>query len=96
MDKLLELISKCKCHISLEINEHRNYYATVKETLDELNSLECPPSYDEEIKNKMIKWDTIISLQFYPITPIGFYSLLDSDLDSILTRALNCLKEENK
>jgi hypothetical protein len=48
----------------------------------------------EEIANKMIEHNTIIDLQFYPNTPIGFYSIYHYDLEMALDEALEILKND--
>jgi len=90
MDKLKELLSKCKCGVYLTVNEHRNYYQSVAERLEEIACFEAPPDIPQEIRTKMIETDTIVQIQFYPDTPIGFYFIYHWDLDAALTKALNC------
>ena len=91
MDKLELLLKHCKAGVYLTINEHRDYYKSVEETLEELQYLECPPEIDVEVQKKMIKTNTIIDLQFYPDTPIGSYSIYHYDLDVTLDIALKCI-----
>jgi hypothetical protein len=90
MDKLKELLARCKCGVFLTVNEHRDYYETATERLDELASMECPPEYTDDVRQKMIETDTIIELQFYPNTPIGSYRVVHHDLDAALDEALAC------
>lgn len=91
-DKLKKLLDRCKCGVFLKVNDHRNIYESVKMALDEYALYECPPSYDDEVRAKMIETDTIIDLHFYPDTPIGSYHLIHYDLDAVLDIALrNCL-----
>lgn len=93
MNKLKEILSLCKCSVSLEVNQHRDYYMSAERYLDEdIARLECPPDIDAETRKKMIETDTIINLHFYPLTPIGFYDLYDYDLDRCLDTALQILK----
>lgn len=91
MNKLKQLLARCKCGVFLTVNEHRDYYMSVIDRLEELACRECPPQYTEEVKAKMIETDTIIDLQFYPDTPIGSYSIYHYDLDLALEEALACL-----
>lgn len=94
MDKLKELLKKCKCGVYLTINAHRDYYLTVEKRLKELAQHECPPEIEHEVKQKMIELDTLINIQFYPATPIGSYSVYHWDLDTALDIALSCLADE--
>ena len=84
MDKLKELISKCKCSVMLSINDHRDNYETVEQYLRRNN----PEIEDPEIVAKMIETDTIICLIFYPNTPIGSCEIYHYDLDRAFDEAL--------
>ena len=91
MDKLKELLTRCKCGVFLIVNEHRDYYQTVEQRLEEVAGYECPPEIAPEVRAAMIATDTMIDLQFYPDTPIGSYRIVHYDLDAALDEALNCL-----
>jgi len=91
MDKLKQLIQKCKCGVYLTTNEHRDLYMTVEDRLRELSDFDNLPDIDPEIKQLMIEKNTMIELQFYPVTPIGFYRLFHWDLDLALDQALECI-----
>ena len=91
MDKLKQLLSRCKCGVFLIVNEHRDYYQTVEQRLEEVAGYECPPEIAPEVRAAMIATDTMIDLQFYPDTPIGSYKIVHHDLDAALVEALNCL-----
>lgn len=90
MDKLKELLSRCKCGVFITVNEHRDYYLTVEQRLEELSCLECPPELTDEIRQKMIETNTIINVHFYPHTPIGSYDIYHYDIDLALDEALSC------
>ena len=90
MDKLIKLLSRCKCGVFIIVNEHRDYYQSVQERLKELSSGDIDIPVD--IKAKMIKTDTIISIQFYPDNPIGSYDIYHWDMDKALDEALQCLE----
>ena len=96
MDKLKELLTRCKCGVFLIVNEHRDYYQTVEQRLEEVAGYECPPEIAPEVRAAMIATDTMIDLQFYPDTPIGSYRIVHYDLDAALDEALNCLTPNAK
>ena len=96
VDKLKELISKCKCGVYVTINENRDSYQSVTDALMEFSQHECPPEITKEIHEKMIETDTIIEVQFYPDTPVGFYDVYHYDLDMALTEALAIAEKESK
>lgn len=94
MDKLKELMSRCKCGVFLHVNEHRDYYQKVEDYLEDIQARqsESPLEIAANIRAKMIELDYIIDLQFYPDTPIGSYSIYHYDLDMALDEALACLR----
>jgi uncharacterized protein (UPF0248 family) len=87
-----EIVNKCKCGVFFTANEHRDYYQTVEERLEELSQRECPVEISEEIGRKMVETDTILELQFYPDTPIGFYVIYHYDYDELIKKAKEILK----
>lgn len=92
MDKLKDLLSRCKCGVFLTVNEHRDYYNTAAKALEAAKGYECPPTIEPDVEAKMIENDTIVVLQFYPDTPIGSYEVWHYDLDAALEIALRCLR----
>jgi len=96
MNNLKELLSLCKNSVSIRVNEHRDYYETVEQSLKDLYDF-GNENYKEEIPedvlNKMIETDTIISVQAYPHTSIGFYRVHHYDLDKAIEEVLNSIKE---
>ena len=91
MDKMKALVALCKCGVYLTVNEHRDYYQTAAQAIEEAEGLECPPEIEPAVKARMIEMDAIVRLQFYPDTPNGFYSIWHYDLDAALDAALACL-----
>jgi len=91
MDKLAKLISLCKCGIYLTVNEHRDYYETATQRLQKAENYECPPETEKSVKQKMIATNTIITLHFYPDTPIGSYVIWHYDIEETLNKAIECL-----
>lgn len=94
MDKLQELLSRCKCGVYLTVNQHRDYYETAEESLFEMDGLECPPEIEPETRKVMIEKDTIIILQFYPDTPIGSYDVYHYEIEKALDEALDILNNK--
>lgn len=88
MEKLNELISLCKNSVSIDINNHRDYYMSVLEYIG--NDIE---DIDESVLNTMVELDTTISIQFYPDTPIGSYTVYHYDLETAVDKCLNILKQ---
>lgn len=92
MDKLQLLISKCKCGIFIEINTYTNDYQSIGKKLDEYDTLGLTDDLDPIIRNRMIETGTVVDIQFYPDTPVGFYKILHHNIDLALDEALNILK----
>ena len=88
-----EIIEKCKCGIFLTINEHRDYYMSVKDRLLELIEQDRIDleDVDLELENRMIETDSIYELQFYPDTPIGSYTVWGSTYEEVIEKAKGCL-----
>ena len=80
------LVARCKCSVSLTVNEHRDMYETVEQWLEgqeSYGSLDIPA--DE--RAKMVATNTVVSLQFYPSTPIGFYHVVGASLEYVMAEA---------
>ena len=95
-EKLAKIISLCKCGVSVNINEHRTMYDSVEKFLGDVESaggdggLDITPA-DREI---MVTTDTIIQIQAYPNTPVGFYVVFHHDLDTALTMMIDTLEAD--
>jgi hypothetical protein len=89
MDKLSKIIAHCKCAVHMTVNDHRNMYESIEDAIDGLESFgfEIEPS----IRARIIETDTLVELQAYPDTPIGFYKVLHYDLDAALDEMLQAL-----
>jgi hypothetical protein len=97
MDRLKQLVSLCKCSVSITVNDHRDMYQSVTKALEDQDDLDNfnPADLDVEdarIRARMIETDTMVRLQFYPDTPIGFYTIWHYDIDGALDQALDILK----
>lgn len=90
MDKLKLLLSRCKCGVFLTVNEHRDYYESAANHIEQALGEECPPEITDTTRATMVETDTIIKIQFYPDTPIGSYEVWHHDLDAALDECLAC------
>lgn len=80
MDKILELSKKIQCSIHLEFNPHKDFYESAESYVSNQFT-------SAELEGVDLEKD-IWTLQFYPHTPIGFYRLIDNDLERLFERAL--------
>jgi hypothetical protein len=90
-DKLKEIAKMCKCGVFVSINEHRDYYLSVKENMSQLKD-----EVDPDVLAKMIELDTAIQVQAYNKTPIGSYVVWHYDLDIALDKMLRTIQPVNK
>ena len=92
MEKLNKLVQRCKCGIHLTVNPHRDYYETVEQHFksNPINE-EDLKDIDKDVYEKMKETNTIIELQYYPNTPIGFYKVYHYDLEMAIDEALSSL-----
>jgi hypothetical protein len=91
MDALKTLLARCKCGVYLTVNEHRDYYETPAQRLDELDTRACPPRISDEVRAGILSSGNIVELQFYPDTPVGSHLIVHHDLDEALRLALDCI-----
>lgn len=69
-------------------NEHKSYYQTVKESIENRDhGYQDDCWINEEQKQKAIETNDCWVLQWYPKTPTGFLILSAADLDVLLQAA---------
>lgn len=94
MIKLNELIKLCKYSVTLTVNNHRDFYESVEQYIDNINkTLEDKEEIEPEIYSKMKELDTIVELQFYPETAGGFYKVYHYDVELAIDEALEIIKQ---
>jgi len=96
MSDLNKLLTRAKCTVHITVNQHRNYYNTAEEALEEYASYECPPQIEDDVRAEMIRTDTIVNVQFYPDTPIGSYDVYHYDFDECVRQAWACVSEHTE
>jgi len=91
---LEELAARCNASVTLEINEHRTSYQSVDDYLTECQSRsdEGRLNIVEGAIHRMIETNTIVRLQFYPTTPVGFIEIWGATVDEVLAEAETCFK----
>lgn len=93
IDKLNKLIGICKGTVYITVNEHRNAYLSIEEHLRDLDKQN--EEINADVRKQIILQDTLIGIQFYPATPIGFYCIYHYDLGLAIDAALASLGESN-
>lgn len=97
MNQLQQLIERCKSSASITANQHRDFYESATGYLAHCNGgdmVSIGEDLSREVYDKMIATDTIIEVQFYPHTPIGFHIVYHYDLEAALNRAIEILNNE--
>ena len=89
MHVLSELRERCKCGVFVSINEHRTYYQTVEQWLENADADVAP-----DVRAVMVAQDTIVWVQAYPDTPVGHYASYHWNLDQALTDVLRAVTTE--
>lgn len=83
-----------KCGLYLEHNVHKDYYDSPEKAIEDMDSLECPPDWEStEHKARAVTTDQIWTLQWYPDTPIGSYSIAAPTLEELLEFAATMEKK---
>lgn len=88
--RLLELLRGKFSSLTISFNEHSVYYEKPGERQ------ESDDWISEEEKAKAIESNSVWTLTWYPDTPVGFYSLCGSSLESVLNAAAKIDREEAK
>jgi hypothetical protein len=96
MDKLKELISLCKAGLFIDIDDHKNNYQTVEKCFEEKRGY--IEDFDEDIpldiREKCIELDTIISIQAYSHTPVGFFIIYHYDIELAIDKMIQLIKND--
>lgn len=90
MEKLKELLSRCKSTVEIRYNPHKSYYDAIVEYIgdDDIKYVE------KDVLDKMINQDTLVCIQFYPHSSVGFYTVYHYDIEQAIERALTILNED--
>lgn len=91
---MIELMKLCKCGVYLTVNQHRDYYQTVDQYFNDLYDNVEIEDIDTGVYDKMKELNTVIELQFYPDTPIGFYKVYHYDLDLAISEAIKAINKK--
>lgn len=88
-----EIIQKCRCGVYLSVNQYRCYYQSIEDAVEEEKERNGE-DIDDELAARMIAEKSLISLQFYPDTPIGFYLVYGTTLDEVITKAKSVINSQ--
>jgi hypothetical protein len=73
--------------LTLTHNEHKNYYKTVKDTLEEDDANDEKSRYYDFVtdveRQKAIETDELWVLHWYPLSPVGFNNICAASLPAL-------------
>ena len=75
---------KHKAGMFISHNEHLGYYQNIEEAICEVDEKDW---VNEEEKRRALETGNIWRLQWYPETPVGFYTIVASTLEACLEGA---------
>jgi hypothetical protein len=92
MNNLIKLLNRCKCGVYVTVNPHRDNYQSSRQYLENLEmgdpmALNIP----DAVRDVMETTDTVVSIIFYPDTPIGSYHIYHFDISEAIEAAIACL-----
>jgi len=90
MENFKELVSLCKASVEILVNDHKNYYESVEQHIDE----EDKEDIDKEVFEEMVKRDIVVKVQVYPHTPVVFFLVYHYDIDKAIDIALDAVKND--
>ncbi len=88
MEKFKELVALCKASVEISVNDHKDYYESVEQHITE----EQRDDIEKDVFDEMVKRDTVVKVQAYPDTPIGFFMVYHYDIDMAVDIALDAVK----
>ncbi len=91
-ERITDLLPKHAASLTISHNDHLGYYSTVaREIEDDGHGMDAWVS--EEEKQRSIDTNEVWLMQWYPDTPVGFYTLAASSLGALLVGAASALSD---
>ena len=89
MEKFKKLVSLCNNSVEISVNNHRDFYQTAEECIDEM---ELRQYASENVINNMIELNTIVGVIAYPNNAIGSHRVYHYDIDMAMDEMLELMK----
>ena len=86
MRKLNELKQRCKGGVTIFFDEHNVNYMAIDRFCEDLD-------IKQDIREKCIEFNSVVSVYFYPDTPIGFYEVNHYDIELAIDECLRILND---
>jgi hypothetical protein len=90
-EKIKWLLERCKASVLISVNGHRDYYESIPQYLE--SQIE-KGEIKKDVLEEMVKRGTLVCVQAYPDTPVGFYSEYHYDLETALDLVIGCIKNQ--
>ena len=90
MEKFKELVSLCKASVEISVNDHKDYYESIEQHINEKER----ENIKKDVFDEMVKRNTIVKVQAYPHTPIGCYVVYHYDIDMAVDITLDAVKND--
>ena len=94
-NKLQELLSLCKCGVSIYSNTYKNAYQSLIDGIADIER-NIEESLPIDIKKGMIETENIINVDCYPFTPISSLSIYHYDVNAAIEEAIESIIEWQK
>lgn len=95
MNKLQELLTLCKCGVSININDYRNAYESVENAINTIETIIEEPLEPETISG-MIETQNVIEIHCYPFTPISSITVYHYNIELAIEEMINAINEWQK
>lgn len=92
MNNLQELLSLCKCGVTIYVNDYKNAYEPISYAIERTEK-ELEDTLEIDIKNGMIESDNFIVIDCYPFTPISSLTVYHYDIDLAIEQSIKSIKE---
>jgi hypothetical protein len=79
--------------VHVDVNEHRTYYETAAQNF-ETRDADVFDADDDDVKAECVRRNEMVSVQVYPITPIGFFRIVHYDLGKAIEIAYDCVVKD--
>lgn len=91
MSRLQDFFAMCNSEVIIYYNGHRGNSETVEDYIDGWGSGDERLRIDRFVLGEMIKRDTVIAIQFYPVNNIGFGLVFHYDLNKAVELAFDAI-----
>jgi hypothetical protein len=89
---LEDIIARCECSVSLEVDGYKDNYLTFEEGLSDVIE---NYGVTEDVVEEMHNTGRIMRLQAYPNTPVGFEYVYGGTVQSVIDRMYALLTESS-